>query len=124
MTQYMYSSYSWPLFLKLSKILVNTMEDSTTSGEHVVAPLYDRRYWNGEYFVVLKTHITKGRVEAHKQWILSEIRRQDERENYYLKFSKFDPLMYTGKFSEDILDQIRRSADVEYVAKNGTLKLC
>ena len=104
-------------------------ERSTTNDEHVVAPLYDDPYWNGEYFVVLKRmakhpQMTQERVEVHKRWISGVVDEEDERRGYYLKFPKFDSRMYSGKFSESILDQIRRSPDVEYVAKNGRSWLC
>ena len=101
----------------------------TINSKHVVAPLYDHPMWNGEYIVVLKPvskfpHITHERVEAHKRWISGEILKQDEREGYYLKFHKYDSLMYTGKFSDNILDQIRRSAEVECVSMSFPVNFC
>ena len=104
------------------------MANFNTSGEHVLAPLYDYSKWNGEYIVMLKRitkypHITQQRVEAHKRWISNEILKQDEREGYYVKFRENNPLMYKGRFPANILDQIRRSDEVEYIQKNGCLKL-
>ena len=104
-------------------------KNSTTDAEHVVAPLLEHPKWNGEYIVMLKKmtehpHITRERVEAHKRWITSVIDEQDERKDYNLEFPKYDSLMYSGRFSDSILDQIRRSDEVECVLKNGFVKLC
>ena len=100
-----------------------------TKDDSVVAPLYDDNMWNGEYIVVLKAitkhpHITQESIEAHKRWVSDVVFKQDKREGYYLKFNKYDSLMYTKKFSDYILDQIRRSAEVECVLKKGIAKFC
>ena len=100
------------------------MENCTTNGENAVAPLLDASNWNGEYIVVLKRmnrypHITHERVEAHKRWISGAIGEQEKQVGYYLDFPIYNSLMYMGKFSHSILDQIRRSAEVKCVAKVG-----
>ena len=118
--------------LIVHKVRTQQMAFSThdiTKDDNVVVPLYDDNMWNGEYIVVLKAmtkhpHITQESIEAHKRWVSDVVFKQDKREGYYLNFNKYDSLMYTKKFSDYILDQIRRSAEVECVLKKGIAKFC
>lgn len=95
-----------------------------------LAPLHEiSSTWNGNYMVILKDsrdgpQFTKSRLEAHKRWISDVMSKQEDHRGYFIEFSLYDPQMYYGKFSDVTLHQIRSSAEVLLVQKDGPGELC
>ena len=93
-----------------------------------LAPLHDTKStWNGNYMVILKDasdgpQYTTARMEAHNRWI-SDVMKQQDKQLYFIEFYSDDPEMYYGKFSDDILYQIRACAEVDFVQIDGPLYL-
>ncbi|KAI8147331.1 peptidase S8/S53 domain-containing protein [Fennellomyces sp. T-0311] len=91
-----------------------------------LAPLYvpaDAEAITDSYIVMLKDHVDSTQALGHCQWVSDSIMKRDNEE--YLdknaalgiKHTYDSPGWrgYSGKFSQETLDRIRRSPDVEYV---------
>lgn len=87
------------------------------------------------YIVVFKKHVTSASAASHQSWVqdvhqVTETKKMRKRSQFPFKNDVFDGLKhtydipgsllgYSGHFDEDVIEQVRRHPDVDYIERDS-----
>ncbi|KAL1958651.1 hypothetical protein VTO42DRAFT_3994 [Malbranchea cinnamomea] len=120
-----------PLLAAASPMIIDTIHKDSAP---VLSSTNSKEVPNS-YIVVFKKHVTPASAEAHQSWVQElhttvETKKLRKRSQFPFKNEVFDGLKhtydiagsllgYSGHFDEEVIEQVRRHPDVEYVEKDS-----